>query len=54
VEVLDVQDDVGSGLDSADADVVQPAGHAQGDPAAVVEAVVADSVMGVGVALVAG
>ena len=50
VEFVDEQDDVGSGVGSADADVVQSAGDAQGDAAAVVDAVVADPVVGVGVA----
>jgi hypothetical protein len=50
VQVLDEQDDVGSGMGSADAEVVQPAGDAQGDAAAVVDAVVPDPVVGVGVA----
>ena len=50
VQVLDEQDDVGSGVGSADAEVVQPAGDAQGDPAAVVDAGVRDPVVGVGVA----
>ena len=36
-------------MGSADADVVQPAGDAQGDDAGVVDAVVADPVVGVGV-----
>jgi hypothetical protein len=54
VEILDEQDDVGSGMGSADANVVQPAGHAQADTAAVVDAVVADSVVGVGVAVGGG
>jgi hypothetical protein len=53
-EVVDEQDDVGSGVGSADAEVVQPAGHAQGDAAAVVDAVVADPVVGVGVAAAGG
>ena len=50
VQVLDEQDDVGSGVGAADAEVVQPAGDAQGDAAAVVDAVVPDPVVGVGVA----
>jgi hypothetical protein len=49
LEVLDEQDDVGSGVGSADAEVVQPAGHPQGDTAAVVDAVAPDAVVGVGV-----
>ncbi len=35
LEVLDEQDDAGSGVGSADADVAEPAGHPQGDGAAV-------------------
>jgi hypothetical protein len=54
VQVLDEQDDVGSGVGSADADVVQPAGQAQGDAAAVVDAVAPDPVVGVGVAAAGG
>ena len=50
VQVLDEQDEVGSGMGSADAEVVQPAGDAQGDAAAVVDAVVPDPVVGVGIA----
>ena len=48
VEVVDEQEDVGSGVGSADADVVQAAGMTQGDHAGVVDAVVADPVVGVG------
>ena len=54
LEVVDEQDDVGSGVGSADADVVQAAGHPQGEGAGVVDAVVADPVVGVGVWAVAG
>ena len=54
VQVVDEQDDVGSGVGSADADVVQAPGVAQGDAAGVVDAVVADPVVGVGVSAVAG
>ena len=50
VEVLDEQDDVGSGVGSSDADVAQLAGDAQGDGAGFVDAVVSDAVAGVGVA----
>ena len=50
LEVLDEQDDVGSGVGSADADVVESAVVAQGDGAGFVDAVVADPVVGVGVA----
>lgn len=49
-EVLDQDDDVGSGVGSADADVVELAGVSQGDDAGGVDAVVADPVVGVGVA----
>ena len=52
VEVVDEHDHVGSGVGSADAEVVEAAGHAQGDHAAVVDAVVADA--GVGVVAAAG
>jgi hypothetical protein len=52
VEVVDEHEHVGSGVGSSDAEVVQPAGHAQGDHAAVVDAVVADT--GVGVVVAAG
>ena len=50
VEVLDEQDDVGSGVGSADADVAELAGYAQGDGAGLVDAVVADPVVAVGIA----
>ena len=46
VEVLDEQDDVGSGVGSADADVAELAGDAEGDGAGLVDAVVADPVVG--------
>jgi hypothetical protein len=46
VAVLDEEQDVGSGVGSADADVVQPAVVAQGDHAGVVDAVVADPLVG--------
>ena len=45
VEFLDEQDDVGSGVGSADADVAESAGDAQGDGAGLVDLVVADSVV---------
>ena len=54
LEVLDEQDDAGSGVGSADADVVESAVVAQGDGAGFVDAVVADSVVGVGVAAAGG
>ena len=41
VEVLDEQQDVGSGVGSADADVAQSAGDAQGDVAGFAHGVVA-------------
>jgi hypothetical protein len=47
VQVLDWDEDVGSGVGSADADGVEPAAVAQGDLAAGVDAVAADSVVGV-------
>ena len=49
LEVLDEQDDAGSGVGSADADVVQSAVVPQGDRAGVVDAVVSDPFVGVGV-----
>ena len=42
---MDEQDDVGSGVGSADADVAQLAGDAQGDAAGFVDLVVADAVV---------
>ena len=54
VEVVDEHDDVGSGVGSADADVVESAVEAQGDVAVVVDAVVADAVVGVGAAVAVG
>ncbi|HEU4945671.1 MAG TPA: hypothetical protein VFT31_00820 [Kribbella sp.] len=48
VEVVGEQDDVGSGVGSADADVVEAAGVAQGDAAGLVDAVVPHPVVGVG------
>ena len=47
VEVGDEHDDGGSGVGSSDADVVEAAVVAQGDRAGVVDAVVADAVVGV-------
>ena len=49
VEVGDEEDDGGSGVGSSDADVVESAVVAEGHRAAVVDAVVADPVVGVGV-----
>ena len=49
---VDEHNDVGSGMGSSDADVVEAAGHAQGDHAGGVDAVVADA--GVGVVVAAG
>jgi hypothetical protein len=46
-EVLDEQQDVGLGVSSLDADVVQPPVDAQGDAAGGVDAVGADAVVGV-------
>ena len=48
VEVLDEQDDVGSGVGPADADVVEPAAVAQGEGAGFADGVGADVVVGVG------
>ena len=47
VEVLDEDQDAGSVVDAADADVVQAPAHAQGDGAGLVDAVGADAVVGV-------
>ena len=47
VEVLDQEQDVGSGVGSADADGVEPAAVAQGDLAGCVDAVAADAVVSV-------
>jgi hypothetical protein len=49
VEVVDEQDDVGSAVGSADADVAEFAVDAQGDGAGLVDAVVPDPVVAVGV-----
>jgi hypothetical protein len=54
VEVLDEQDDVGSGVGSSDADVAQLAGHAQGDAAGLVDLVAAGAVVGVAAAIGVG
>ncbi|MEU4295053.1 hypothetical protein AB0E63_43105 [Kribbella sp. NPDC026596] len=60
VEVVDEEEDVGSGVGSADADVVEPAVDAQGDNAGVVDAVGADAMVdlagpvGVGVGVIGG
>ena len=54
VEVLDEQDDVGSGVGPADADVVEPAAVAEGDGAGGVDLVGADAVVGVGCAVAGG
>jgi hypothetical protein len=45
VEVLDEDQDVGSGVGSGDAEVVQPAVDSEGDDAGVVDAVGADPVV---------
>ncbi|WP_408899945.1 hypothetical protein ACJ5H2_22580 (plasmid) [Nocardioides sp. R1-1] len=47
VQVLDKQQDVGAGAGSADADVAQSAGDAQGDGAVLADLVGADPVVGV-------
>ena len=44
VQVLDEEQDVGSGVGSADADVMQATGQAEGDAAGLVDAVGADAV----------
>src|SRR6186713_282609 len=54
VEVLDEQDDVGSGVGSADADVAESAVYSQGDVAGLADSVVPDPVVGVGVTRAAG
>jgi hypothetical protein len=48
VEVVDEEDDGGLGVGSADADVVEAAVVAEGDGAGLVDAVVADAVVGSG------
>ena len=50
-QVLDEQEDVGSGVGPADADVVELAVVAEGDAAGVVDDVAADAVVGVGPAV---
>jgi hypothetical protein len=45
---LDEEQYAGAAVGSADADVVQPAGEAQGDDAGLVDAVASDPVVGVG------
>ncbi|HEV8651831.1 MAG TPA: hypothetical protein VG276_21145 [Actinomycetes bacterium] len=47
VSIVDEDEDVGAGVASADADVVEPAVVSQGEDAAGVDLVVADAVMGV-------
>jgi hypothetical protein len=47
VQVLDEQQDAGSGVGAADADVVQPAAGADGDVADLADAVAADPVVGI-------
>jgi hypothetical protein len=54
VQVLDEQDDAGSLVKSADADVVQPVVVADGHRSGLIDAVVPDPVVGVGVAGLAG
>jgi hypothetical protein len=53
VQVLDKQDDDGSGVGSPDADVAEPTGDAQRDAPGFVDAVSADPVVGVGAAVAA-
>ena len=48
VEVVDEEDDGGAGVGAADADVVHASGAAEGDGAGLVDAVVADAVVGAG------
>jgi hypothetical protein len=48
VQVVDEHQDAGSGVGSADADVVEPPGVAEGELAVGVDAVGADAVVGVG------
>ena len=47
-EILDQHEYAGAGVGSADADVVEASGDAQGDDAGLVDAVAADPVVGVG------
>jgi hypothetical protein len=54
VQVFDEHDHVGSGVGSSDADVVEPTVVADGDGAGVVDTVVADAGVGVGVAAAGG
>jgi hypothetical protein len=54
VVVLGEQQDVGSGVGSADADVAQAAGDAQGDRPGFIDLVGADAIVGVMVAVVSG
>ena len=51
VEVLDEQDDVGSGAGSADADVSEPTGDAERDAAGLVDLVAANAVVSVSAAV---
>jgi hypothetical protein len=51
VQVVDQEDDVGSGVGSSDGDVVRSSVRAQGDDAGGVDAVVAYAGVGVGVAV---
>jgi hypothetical protein len=51
VQVLDEEQDAGSGVGSADADGVEPAAVAEGDLAGLVDAVGADPVVGVAAAV---
>jgi hypothetical protein len=54
VEVVDEHDDVGSGVGSSDADVVKTAAQAQGDDPGIINAVVADPGVGVGLSAAGG
>lgn len=51
VQVLDEEQDVGSGVGAADADVVELAAGAEADVAGFADLVVADPVVGVGAAV---
>ena len=51
---MDEQENVGSGVGSADADVAEPAADAQGDNTGVIDTVVPDPVVGVGVTAARG
>ena len=54
MEVLDEQEDVGSGVASSDTDVSELAGDAQGHAAGLIDLVLADAVVGVAAPVGAG